>query len=97
MNNYRLLAALLRHLTALVPLATNALLLNLALMVLGLAQSPTVISQRWRPSCPSRASARISSNACVAGSNHLLFPGSATIVPWPASSSPTGRALNWPW
>jgi hypothetical protein len=29
MNNYRLLAALLRHLTALVPLATSALLLNL--------------------------------------------------------------------
>jgi hypothetical protein len=40
MNTRRLLAALVRHLTALLPLATNALLLNLALMVLGLAQSP---------------------------------------------------------
>ncbi len=40
MNNYQLLAALVRHLTALLPLATSALLLNLALMVLGLAQSP---------------------------------------------------------
>jgi len=40
MNNYRLLAALRRHLTALLPLATPALLLNLALLVLSLAQSP---------------------------------------------------------
>ncbi len=40
MNNYRLLAALRRHLTLLLPLATPALLLNLALLVLGLAQSP---------------------------------------------------------
>ena len=40
MNNYRLLAALRRHLTALLPLATPALLLNLALFVLSLAQSP---------------------------------------------------------
>src|SRR5262245_8265818 len=40
MNNYRLLVALVRHLTALLPLATSALLLNLALMLLGLAQSP---------------------------------------------------------
>src|SRR6266498_2111477 len=40
MNNSRLLVVLLRHLTALLPLATTALLLNLALMVLGLAQSP---------------------------------------------------------
>ena len=39
MNNDQLLAALVRHLTALLPLATSALLLNLALMVLGLAQS----------------------------------------------------------
>jgi DDE family transposase len=40
MNNYRLLAALRRHLTPLLPLATPALLLNLALFVLSLAQSP---------------------------------------------------------
>lgn len=40
MNNSRLLVVLLPHLTALLPLATTALLLNLALMVLGLAQSP---------------------------------------------------------
>ena len=40
MNTNRLLVALLRHLTALLPLATTALLRNLALMVLGLAQSP---------------------------------------------------------
>src|SRR6266487_1644471 len=40
MNNSRLLVVLLRHLTALLPLATTALLLNLALMVLALAQSP---------------------------------------------------------
>jgi hypothetical protein len=40
MNTYRLLRALLRHLTPLLPQATKALLLNLALMVLALAQSP---------------------------------------------------------
>src|SRR6266496_3219404 len=40
MNTRRLLVALLRHLSALLPLAKTALLLNLALMVLGLAQSP---------------------------------------------------------
>ncbi|MFL5804040.1 MAG: hypothetical protein ACJ8CR_20135 [Roseiflexaceae bacterium] len=40
MNTRRLLVVLLRHLTGLLPLATTALLLNLALMVLGLAQSP---------------------------------------------------------
>lgn len=40
MNTRRLLVALLRHLTASLPLATTALLFNLALMVLGLAQSP---------------------------------------------------------
>jgi len=40
MNNYRLLAALRRHLTGLLPLAAPALLLNLALLVLSLAQSP---------------------------------------------------------
>jgi hypothetical protein len=41
MNTSRLLVALLRRLTALLPLATTALLRVLALMVLGLAQSPT--------------------------------------------------------
>src|SRR5439155_14280090 len=40
MNNYRLLAALRQHLTVRLPSATTALLLNLALMVLALAQSP---------------------------------------------------------
>src|ERR671926_1124235 len=40
MNNYRLLTALLRHLTPCLPKATTALRLNLALMVLALAQSP---------------------------------------------------------
>ncbi len=40
MNNYRLLVALRRRLTALLPLAAPALLLNLALLVLSLAQSP---------------------------------------------------------
>ena len=40
MNNYRLLTALLRHLTPRVPTAATALLLNLALMGLALAQSP---------------------------------------------------------
>src|SRR6266542_1699512 len=40
MNNTRLLAALLRHLTSLLPTARAALRLNLALLVLALAQSP---------------------------------------------------------
>jgi len=40
MNTYRLLNALLRHLTALLPQAATALVLNLALIVLALAQSP---------------------------------------------------------
>src|SRR5215210_7203689 len=40
MNTYRLLTALLRHLTPLLPQAATALVLNLALMVLALAQSP---------------------------------------------------------
>src|SRR5690242_12671304 len=40
MNNSRLLTALLRHLTTLLPQTARALLLNLALMVLALAQSP---------------------------------------------------------
>ena len=40
MNNYRLLTALLRQLTPRLPKAATALLLNLALMVLALAQSP---------------------------------------------------------
>ncbi len=40
MNNYRLLVALRRHLTPLLPRAAPALLLNLALLVLSLAQSP---------------------------------------------------------
>src|SRR5439155_22148630 len=40
MNNYRLLTALLRHLRPCLPKAATALLLNLALIVLALAQSP---------------------------------------------------------
>jgi hypothetical protein len=40
MNNTRLLAALLRHLTSLLPTARAALTLNLALLVLALAHSP---------------------------------------------------------
>jgi Transposase DDE domain len=40
MNNERLLTALLRHLKPRLPQAATALLLNLALMVLALAQSP---------------------------------------------------------
>jgi hypothetical protein len=40
MNTYRLLIALLRDLRALLPQAATALLLNLALLVLALAQSP---------------------------------------------------------
>ena len=40
MNNQRLLTTVLRHLTPCLPKAATALLLNLALMVLALAQSP---------------------------------------------------------
>jgi Transposase DDE domain len=40
MNNNRLLTALLRHLSPRLPTAATALLLNLALMVVALAQSP---------------------------------------------------------
>ena len=40
MNNYYLLTAVLRHLTPRLPKAATALLLNLALMVVALAQSP---------------------------------------------------------
>jgi hypothetical protein len=40
MNNERLLTALLRHLTPRLPKAATALLFNLALMVVALAQSP---------------------------------------------------------
>lgn len=40
MNNYRLLTALLRHLTPRLPKAAWALLVNLALVVVALAQSP---------------------------------------------------------
>lgn len=39
MNNYQLLSELLNHLRPLLPLARSAILLNLALTVLSLAQS----------------------------------------------------------
>ena len=48
MNNTRLLAALLRHLTSLLPTARAALRLNLALLVLALAQSPNLCERPRR-------------------------------------------------
>jgi len=81
MNNYRLLAALRQHLTALLPLAAPPLLLNLALLVLSLAQSPNCHLATLATVLPLDKSGTTWSSACAAGSKPPRSPGSTIIAP----------------